>query len=134
MERQLMKMEGDEFPDDREWTWRKIMHHMLELHYGAKIDINDLVINLIHPANNRAAIFFDKGIVIDYHDDTYMMYRRTEGDYALILLQEETFSCVFCDKKMIGTRDEFKDDLSYKEFHISRLCQSCQDDTFREEE
>ena len=34
--------------------------------------------------------------------------------------------CPFCKQK-IG---EFRDALSLKEFHISGLCQNCQDDTF----
>lgn len=34
--------------------------------------------------------------------------------------------CPFCNQK-IG---EFRNPLSLKEFHISGLCQKCQDDTF----
>ena len=36
--------------------------------------------------------------------------------------------CPFCNKMVL--LDEFKDDLSRKEFEISGLCQTCQDDTF----
>ena len=36
--------------------------------------------------------------------------------------------CPFCSKKINET--EFKDMLSLKEFHISGLCQNCQDKTF----
>ena len=36
--------------------------------------------------------------------------------------------CVFCGKE-IKTED-FKDQLSIKEYGISGLCQKCQDDTF----
>jgi len=36
--------------------------------------------------------------------------------------------CPFCSKAV--TLDSFKDELSLKEFHISGLCQSCQDSIF----
>ena len=38
-------------------------------------------------------------------------------------------SCVFCNKEV--TLDSFKDELSLKEFHISGICQPCQDETFK---
>ena len=34
--------------------------------------------------------------------------------------------CIFCGKKILI--DEFRDELSYKEFTISGICQKCQDD------
>lgn len=37
--------------------------------------------------------------------------------------------CPFCGKK-IDVETEFKDELSKKEFGISGLCQSCQDEFF----
>lgn len=40
----------------------------------------------------------------------------------------ETGCCPFC-KKIIKV-DEFKDKLSKKEYSISGICQSCQDETF----
>ena len=36
--------------------------------------------------------------------------------------------CPFCSQAV--TLDGFKDELSLKEFHISGLCQSCQDSVF----
>ena len=36
--------------------------------------------------------------------------------------------CPFCNKPV--NENEFKDELSRKEFEISGLCQSCQDDFF----
>lgn len=36
--------------------------------------------------------------------------------------------CPFCQSKI--NSKEFRDDLSLKEFHISGLCQNCQDKTF----
>ena len=36
--------------------------------------------------------------------------------------------CPICKEKI--NKDEFKDDKSRKEFGISGLCQSCQDNTF----
>lgn len=38
--------------------------------------------------------------------------------------------CPFCGKK-INPETEFKDPLSLKEFHISGLCQKCQDEFFQ---
>ena len=38
--------------------------------------------------------------------------------------------CVFCG----GDASSFKDDLSEREYEISRLCQKCQDSVFNEEE
>ena len=39
--------------------------------------------------------------------------------------------CVFCGSNKIKPED-FKDDLSRKEFTISRMCQVCQDSIFEE--
>ena len=36
--------------------------------------------------------------------------------------------CVFCGKEI--KMEDFKDQLSIKEYEISGLCQKCQDDTF----
>lgn len=38
-------------------------------------------------------------------------------------------TCPFCDAEIDGPED-FKDALSVKEFHISGLCQKCQNETF----
>lgn len=38
--------------------------------------------------------------------------------------------CPFCGKT-IDPLTEFRDGLSYREFRISGLCQSCQDETFK---
>jgi hypothetical protein len=38
--------------------------------------------------------------------------------------------CPLCKKPI--TLQEFKDELSYKEFKISGTCQTCQDDIFTE--
>ena len=37
--------------------------------------------------------------------------------------------CVFCGSEKVKPQD-FKDDLSRKEFSISNLCQACQDKVF----
>lgn len=37
--------------------------------------------------------------------------------------------CVICEGVIRG-REDFRDDLSWKEYHISHLCQSCQDKVF----
>jgi len=41
---------------------------------------------------------------------------------------EEQKICVFCHKPI--KMEDFRDDLSRKEYGISGLCQKCQDDTF----
>jgi len=41
--------------------------------------------------------------------------------------------CVICGSNKINSED-FKDDLSRKEFEISRMCQKCQDEVFHGEE
>ena len=41
----------------------------------------------------------------------------------------ESSKCPFC-KKDINPEKDFKDDLSKKEFKLSGLCQSCQDEMF----
>lgn len=41
--------------------------------------------------------------------------------------------CVTCGSAKIAPSD-FKDDLSRKEFGISRMCQECQDSVFTEKE
>jgi hypothetical protein len=40
--------------------------------------------------------------------------------------------CPFCGNSI--NMEDFKDELSKKEFKISGLCQVCQDDVFKEEE
>lgn len=42
----------------------------------------------------------------------------------------ERVQCPFCQKFI--TEDEFKDELSKREFQISGLCQKCQDKMFGE--
>ncbi|RAP48940.1 MAG: hypothetical protein BZ138_08540 [Methanosphaera sp. rholeuAM270] len=39
--------------------------------------------------------------------------------------------CPFCGK-LINPDEEFRDQLSVKEYHISGLCQKCQDEVFKE--
>lgn len=38
--------------------------------------------------------------------------------------------CPICSKEI--SRENFRDDLSFREFHISGLCQACQDSMFEE--
>ncbi len=38
--------------------------------------------------------------------------------------------CVTCGSKKVG-EDDFEDTLSQREFHISRMCQECQNKTFK---
>lgn len=41
----------------------------------------------------------------------------------------EQMICVSC-KAVVDGRESFKNDLSWKEYGISRLCQKCQDEVF----
>ena len=41
--------------------------------------------------------------------------------------------CVSCGQKDL-TEDDFRDELSLREYHISGLCQSCQDTVFMKPE
>lgn len=41
----------------------------------------------------------------------------------------EQHKCPFCETEIHG-REDFKDDLSFKEYKISGLCQKCQDKMF----
>lgn len=38
--------------------------------------------------------------------------------------------CPFCNKPMDGTWRSFRDERSYKEYQITRVCQACQDETY----
>jgi hypothetical protein len=40
--------------------------------------------------------------------------------------------CPFCEKQV--KIEDFKDEISTREFKISGLCQTCQDEVFEEEE
>ena len=44
----------------------------------------------------------------------------------------ESKQCVFCDQKV--ELDSFDSELSQREFHISGICQACQNETFQESE
>lgn len=46
--------------------------------------------------------------------------------------RQEQGLCPFCSHKI--EESEFRDPLSLKEYQISGLCQSCQDDFFKEPE
>ena len=41
--------------------------------------------------------------------------------------------CAWCSSSKVNVQDGFKDDLSRKEYQLSALCQTCQDDVFTEE-
>ena len=41
----------------------------------------------------------------------------------------EQKKCPFCEAEIKG-REDFDDELSWKEYQISGLCQKCQDETF----
>ena len=42
----------------------------------------------------------------------------------------ERGECAFCGERV--RMEEFKDEISLKEFSISSLCQDCQDEVFKE--
>ena len=55
------------------------------------------------------------------------MFKSLYGkDRRLVILNRE---CMSCDKQDIAQTD-FVDDQSITEYHISGLCQQCQDSTF----
>lgn len=47
----------------------------------------------------------------------------TNGEHSKTIQNQK---CTFCGQDA----KEFKDDISEKEYHISGLCQECQDDVF----
>jgi len=47
-------------------------------------------------------------------------------------VEREQGLCPFCGKRI--DKNEFRDDLSRKEFKISGLCQKCQDEVFEIQE
>ena len=49
--------------------------------------------------------------------------------YAAEVEDVEKGICPFC-KKAVNVDKDFRDDISRKEYKISGLCQSCQDDMF----
>jgi hypothetical protein len=50
----------------------------------------------------------------------------------IILKPERYVFCSYCDR-IIDTDNEFRDELSMKEYRISGFCQFCQDIFFRED-
>ena len=61
--------------------------------------------------------------------------KAEEVDYAITSIfgfdrkeQIKSKKCVFCSEEV--ELDSFKDELSLKEYHISGMCQSCQDRMF----
>ena len=42
----------------------------------------------------------------------------------------EQKKCPFCHTQLKGVREEFKNEISFKEYKISGLCQKCQDEMF----
>ena len=47
---------------------------------------------------------------------------------SLKIFQRKENICPFCGREV--DMSDFKDELSIKEFHLSGLCQTCQDDLF----
>ena len=63
-------------------------------------------------------------LIVEFLDDISKKHfgiSRTEAKVPAI--------CVFCKKPV----ESFRDELSRKEFKISSLCQSCQDEIFTED-
>ncbi len=58
------------------------------------------------------------------------MYHQGFGEWVS---KTETRICPVCSKA-IGSLEEFKDELSIKEYVLSGLCQKCQDSFFDEDE
>ena len=52
--------------------------------------------------------------------------------FPMEMQRVEEGKCPFCGK-IIDVSKEFRDELSLKEYHISGLCQMCQDEVFQDE-
>ena len=60
----------------------------------------------------------------------------TEAEALILAIRAKSApltSCIFCDSTAVAYSD-FMDDMSRREFRISRLCQRCQDEAFVEPE
>ena len=67
-----------------------------------------------------------------YHNNTSTTHQEVIGKLGQLkqAINEvvKTNSCTWCGKKNV----KFKDKLSETEYQISGMCQTCQDETFRE--
>jgi len=67
-----------------------------------------------------------------YHNNTVTTHQEVLGKLGQLkqAIKEvvKTNTCVWCEKDNV----EFKDKLSETEYQISGLCQTCQDETFKE--
>ena len=54
-----------------------------------------------------------------------------QAGFAKEVAEVEAGNCPFCKKTI--NMDDFKDDLSCREFKISGLCQACQNKVFNKE-
>lgn len=64
------------------------------------------------------------------HENVDKAIKELTGIDRIKSITEKT--CPFCSKTI--TLDSFRDELSLKEFHISGLCQGCQDKVFGTDE
>ena len=76
---------------------------------------------------------FRKPGKIYFFDANGLKIDKNQKVIAETALGDEFGTVVICSKK-INPENEFRDDLSRGEFNISGLCQSCQDDFFKEVE
>lgn len=53
-----------------------------------------------------------------------------EAGFYEEVIRVENGTCPTCDNPKVLTRKDFTDELSWKEFLISGMCQSCQDSVF----
>lgn len=52
---------------------------------------------------------------------------------ALFNRSRQSNECVTCGSDKVGKPEFFKDDISWEEWKISKMCQKCQDEVWGEE-
>ena len=81
---------------------------------------------------SAARIYFDKPYVVPGDGCTYSrfeLYNAVDSANLVRLMLLQDNICPWCKEKVLVS--SFRDDLSKKEFEISGLCQTCQDNTFK---
>lgn len=74
------------------------------------------------------------GVIVNVTPEGHILPTDKSAPIAAILetlsgVRRETNLCALCHSEIVNYND-FRDDLSRVEFAISRMCQSCQDETF----
>lgn len=70
---------------------------------------------------DTASLFFDQ------HKSPIIEQYLDEMAVSISGHSRNSGKCATCDNEKVMTREDFRDELSWKEFGISRMCQKCQD-------